>query len=81
MPYVCNHLTQEGHTKQSCDFVRAENNPDGISEDDRLFWSFVLAEDKSAVFGDDSSSDSEDDGDSDGSDDDIESGEESMDVD
>ena len=40
---------QLGHTKKSCPVWKAEVDPDSISDDDKLFWSYVAEEERPAT--------------------------------
>ena len=57
-------LCQEGHTTRSCKVKKAELQPEGLSRDDVLFWSFVQPQARPASFLvlSDHENDSEDDG-------------------
>ena len=35
-----------GHTTKSCAVVKAEQHPNALSEDDKLFWSYVQYSDR-----------------------------------
>ena len=47
-PWLCQDfpqfLCQEGHTVQSCKVKKAQLQPESLSRDDMLFWSFVQPE-------------------------------------
>ena len=39
-------MFQEGHTKLSCKVAKAEAQPQKVTEDDKLFWSYVIQEER-----------------------------------
>ena len=39
---ICKQCQDEGHTKRSCSIAKAQNQPENISEDDKMFWFYVV---------------------------------------